>query len=103
MTRDADPAIDTAASEAAESDSPEAPAKRKAPPSVVILLAVVALFAGVVLAKAIVPGGATVAEAPQSAPTASDTYTSRRNDAMADYEAALQTGKPIFVLFHSLT
>ncbi|MHB9002961.1 MAG: thioredoxin family protein [Coriobacteriia bacterium] len=31
------------------------------------------------------------------------TITSQRNDAVADYEAAIATGKPVYVLFHSLT
>lgn len=31
------------------------------------------------------------------------TITSQHNDAVADYEAAIATGKPVYVLFHSLT
>jgi len=31
------------------------------------------------------------------------TITSTHNDAVADYEAALETGKPVYVLFHSLS
>ncbi|MDH4139654.1 MAG: thioredoxin family protein [Coriobacteriia bacterium] len=35
--------------------------------------------------------------------TGSNPVTSVHNDAVADYEAALQAGKPIYVLFHSLS
>ncbi len=39
---------------------------------------------------------------PAAAP-AGATITSVHNDAVADYEAALKTGKPVYVLFHSLS
>ncbi|HZL06873.1 MAG TPA: thioredoxin family protein [Coriobacteriia bacterium] len=64
----------------------------------VILLAVIAVFAAIVLIK--------VLAAPDTAPSAPDTaasLTSVHNDAVGDYEAALATGKPIYVLFHSLS
>ena len=54
-------------------------------PSIVIILLVVAVFAGVMFAKA------------RSGATATPDAT------VADYEAALKAGKPIYVLFHSLT
>lgn len=82
---------------------------RRIQPSAVIVLVVVALFAGVLLAKTqtgrpaprvVTPSGA---EAEASAQASVTTITSTHNDAVADYEAALKTGKPIFVLFHSLT
>lgn len=65
----------------------------------VIALVVIAVFSGVLVAKFWSPaqrtdlgGGTTVAS-----------VTSARNDASADYEAATKTGKPIYVLFHSLS
>ncbi len=76
----------------------------------VIVLAVVALFAGIVAAK-VVSGsqpqqtaqetGATVSTGPSKYNRPSPTLA--RNDAMADYEAALKAGKPIYVMFHSST
>ena len=61
-----------------------------------ILLAVTAVFAAIVLLKVLAPS----AVAP-SAPGAAASLTSVHNDAVADYEAALAAGKPIYVLFHS--
>jgi hypothetical protein len=72
----------------------------------VILLVVVAVLAGVLLALAQADrkgNGASVATSKTSAESTSASVTSVRNDALADYEAALKTGKPIYVLFHSLT
>jgi hypothetical protein len=78
-------------------------------PAVIIILVVVALFAGVLFAKTqnkppVAPvaasSGAATGDAGQAAGT---TITSTHNDAVADYEAALKTGKPIYVLFHSLS
>ena len=63
------------------------------------MLVVIAVFAGVIAAKylsSVQTGGAG-----GSASQAS--LTSVRNDAAADYEAAVKTGKPIYVLFHSLS
>ena len=65
----------------------------------VIVLVVVALFAGVLTAKYLdrsQDGGAVTSQAGPS-------VTSVRNDAVADYEAAVATGRPIYVLFHSLS
>ena len=86
------------------------PGKPKAiSPSVVVILLVVAVFAGVMLAKArsgatATPGTtiAGVVANTQPQPLAT-TITSVHNDAAADYGAALKTGKPVYVLFHSLT
>jgi thioredoxin-like negative regulator of GroEL len=66
---------------------------------VAIVLVIVAVFAGVLVAKSLTPE-AEPAGSPGAVP---DSVTSVRNDAMADYEAALQTGKPVYVMFHSLT
>lgn len=69
-------------------------------PKIVVLLVVVAVFAGVLTARVLASRptsgtGSPVAVAPSP--------TSTRNDAMADYQAAIKTGKPIYVLFHSLS
>jgi len=76
--------------------------------TLVIVIVVIALFAGVVAAKTL--GPAASSDTPKSGVTASGaqppagvTITSAHNDAFADYDAALQTGRPVFVLFHSLT
>ena len=78
-------------------------------PAVVIVLVVVALFAGVIVAKTVgkPPTPTTAASSASPAGDAGEpagtTITSVRNDAVADYEAALKTGKPVYLLFHSLT
>lgn len=80
-------------------------------PSVIIVLVVVALFGGVMLAKSLngtpaaPPSTATEVGAVTGATSSvgATTITSTHNDAVADYEAALKTGKPIYLLFHSLT
>ncbi len=41
--------------------------------------------------------------APESQVADAGSMTSANNDAVADYEAALEAGKPIYILFHSLT
>ena len=82
---------------------------RQISPTVVIVLVVVALFAGVLLAKSrssssdeqpVLP--ATTSQEASSQPGA-QTITSTHNDATADYNAALKTGKPVYLLFHSMT
>jgi hypothetical protein len=65
-----------------------APRPRRPFLKVTVVLVVFALIAGVLLAKVL---------APQSS------LTSAHNDAVVDYEAAVKAGKPIYVLFHSLT
>lgn len=66
-----------------------------------IVLVVVAIFAGTLLAKSLSnPAADSQAAGPAAA---GGTITSTHNDAVADYEAALKTGKPVYVLFHSLT
>lgn len=75
-------------------------------PKLVIVLVIVAVFVGLIAAKAMTGGGEAdgVAQPGQEPGGGSATsITSIRNDAVADYEAALQTGKPVYVLFHSLT
>jgi cytoskeletal protein RodZ len=72
--------------------------------AIVILLVVIAVFAGVLLAKAQTNNRANRATTSTATATSGETsITSVRNDALADYNAAVKTGKPIYVLFHSLT
>lgn len=93
-----------------EPGTEESTTMRRLTPAIVVLLVVAALFAGVLLGKArnsTSPGSdrapaGTDAGAGAALP-AGLTITSVHNDALADYEAALKTGKPIYVLFHSLT
>jgi thioredoxin-like negative regulator of GroEL len=77
--------------------------------SAIVILLVVAVLAGVLFAKAqrgaTSARSATVVGATSGAPgkPAAATITSVHNDAVADYETALKTGKPVYVLFHSLS
>ena len=65
----------------------------------VIVLVVVAVFAGVIAAKYL----PSVRTGGSPSPASKASVTSVRNDAAADYETAAKTGKPIYVLFHSLS
>lgn len=71
---------------------------RTAPASVrlVLVAVILAVFAGIVLAKVTSSGSP-----PGASPSASPSITSGPNDATADYEAAVRSGKPIYLLFHS--
>lgn len=62
----------------------------------VVLLVAIALFAGVALAKLVSPK----ADPPVSSGAS---LTTVHNDAVADYDAARRTGRPIYILFHSLS
>ena len=69
-------------------------------------MVVVAIFAGVLLAKVLgaSPSDASVSgDVAAGVQNAQPTITSVHNDAAADYAAAMKTGKPVYVLFHSLT
>lgn len=66
-----------------------------------VVLVVIIAFLMLAIAKL-----ATDGTAPADTSASGDegaTITSVRNDAVEDYEAALASGKPIYVLFHSLT
>ncbi|MCL4078122.1 thioredoxin family protein [Coriobacteriia bacterium Es71-Z0120] len=68
----------------------------------VVLLAIVVVFAALVVWK--LAGGGTPTSVSATAPTGGGaSLTSTRNDAVADFDRAIASGKPIFVLFHSLT
>lgn len=75
---------------------PEESVTSKPPRTTIVLLVVVALFAGVAIAKFV---------APKSEPSVSGgaSLTTVHSDAVADYEAARETGRPIYILFHSLS
>ncbi len=78
---------------------PEPTAESGVSTRMVIVFVVIALFAGILAAKYLSPsqpGGSDGLAARES-------LTSVRNDAAADYEAAVKSGKPIYVLFHSLS
>ena len=74
------------------------PGTRIPSPKIVIALVVMALLAGVVAAKVLGPR----TQADPATPAAAS-MTSVHNDAVADYESARKAGKPIYVLFHSLS
>jgi nucleoside permease NupC len=82
-----------------ESTQPEPTTKSGVSTKIVIAFVVMAVFAGVIAAKYLSPSrtGGGEGQASQTS------VTSVRNDAAADYEAAVKTGKPIYVLFHSLS
>ena len=90
-----------------ETQEPSKP--KRASTAVAVILVVAALFGGVLLAKAMNRPSApqvalsNAAETGAPAQSGAPTVTSTHNDAVADYEAALKTGKPIYVLFHSLS
>lgn len=74
----------------------------------IIIVAVIAVFVVLALAKAMSAGTipSTTPDAEQTGtglPAAGTTITSVHNDAVADFDAAIASGKPIYVLFHSLS
>jgi len=80
-------------------DAATAPDRSKA----TIVLAVVAIFLGFVVLKLVLDTGATGVSSTSEGAEGGASITSVRNDAVADYAAAVASGKPIYVLFHSLT
>jgi hypothetical protein len=87
-------------------ENPRSSGPRRMSWAVVALLVVVAVLAGVLLAVARAErttNGTGVAAPTAPSGSGSASVTSARNDALADYEVARKTGKPIYVLFHSLT
>ncbi len=65
-----------------------------------VILALVVVVFGVLLAWKATSGG-TIAE--PSVDEGTSSLTSIHNDAVGDFEVARETGKPVYVLFHSLT
>lgn len=84
----------------------QSPSKAKRQVGWIVAALIVLAFAAVVASK---QGASATAETPASPaatqPSAADTGgpSSSHADASAAYEAALKTGKPIYLLFHSLT
>lgn len=79
--------------------TPGAPARSKN----AIVLLVVAVFLGFIVIKLVLDSTAPTASPATEGAASSTSITSVRNDAVADYDAAVTSGKPIYVLFHSLT
>lgn len=91
--------------------------EHKRPPAVVVVLIVAALFVGLLVVKNLsapsdtssasgtVQPAAELSAEPSAEPPAESgpSISTTRNDAIADYEAALEAGKPIYLLFHSLS
>lgn len=77
-------------------EPPAAAGRSKAP----VILLIVAIFLGLIVVKLV---------SDSAVPTTSSTgevgtsITSVHNDAVSDYDAAVASGKPIYLLFHSLT
>jgi thioredoxin-like negative regulator of GroEL len=67
-----------------------------------IVLLVVAIFLGFIVMKLVLDSAAPSAS-PATDTATGTSITSISNDAVADYDAAVASGKPIYVLFHSLT
>ena len=82
-----------------EPAQPEPTTRSGVSTKLVIAFVVIAVFAGVVAAKYLSPSQTKV----NDGQTSQGSATSVRNDAAADYEAAVKTGKPIYVMFHSLS
>jgi thiol-disulfide isomerase/thioredoxin len=85
-----------------------APRKRGGIRSALIIVGVVLALFAIVLAKSMAGSGSPQVDAagtgaPAGASGSTSSLTSVHNDAGADYEAARKTGKPIYLLFHSLT
>lgn len=76
---------------ATEPAEPSAPEPKKFPAKLAVVLVVAAVFAGVLTAKSLTPAPET------SVPVASTSG----GGAVADYQEAVQSGKPIYLLFRS--
>lgn len=83
------------------------PQRPRWPRAVILGVAVLATFGLLVVVKsrtdAANPAAGARSGAAISLRRGAATPTSRRSDASADYEAALTTGKPVYVLFHSVS
>ena len=69
----------------------------------VIVLVVIVAFLVLAIAKLVTDGNTSSVTQAGDAGRDGTSITSVRNDAPADYAAAVASGKPIYVLFHSLT
>lgn len=77
--------------------------KSQLSPKSVIVLLVFAVFLVLIALKTVMGDTSPAGTKTSEGTTGATTITSVHNDATADYEAALKTGKPVYVLFHSLT
>ncbi|MDO8880562.1 MAG: thioredoxin family protein [Coriobacteriia bacterium] len=68
-----------------------------------IVLLIVAIFLGFIVMKLVLDSAAPAVSPADTGSPAGTTITSVRNDAVADFDAAVASGRPIYVLFHSLT
>ncbi|MHB1342231.1 MAG: thioredoxin family protein [Coriobacteriia bacterium] len=91
----------TPATESAE-ETLASGSKRSGTPKNAIILVIIIAFLALLLVK-IATDGTTPVDAPSSGGSAGPSITSVHNDAVADYEAAVASGKPVYVLFHSLS
>lgn len=73
-----------------------APARRTR--AVISVAAVIAIFALIVTGK----GGTQRGDPSAGVSPSGGSMTAKHNDAVADYADAVKTGKPVYVLFHSL-
>ncbi|NTU70787.1 MAG: thioredoxin family protein [Coriobacteriia bacterium] len=74
------------------------------PVPVIAVLVVAAVFGGVLFAKSQSKApGAQMTSVVAASEVATGQLTTTHNDALADYEAARKSGKPVYLLFHSLT
>lgn len=81
----------------------EEPVRAPVPKNVIVLVVVV-LFVALIAAKVVFGSDTAATPAAADGPAGeATTITSEHNDAVADYDAALDSGKPVYVLFHSLT
>jgi len=67
-----------------------------------IVLIVIIAFLALVLLKVVTDGAGSAGPVSGGA-DAGSSVTGASNDAVADFEAAAASGKPIYVLFHSLS
>lgn len=79
-----------------------APTKGRPTSKTVIVLIVAALFLGLIVGKLVTAGDSSTS-APSGVTAGDASITSGGNDATADYGAALKSGTPIYLLFHSST
>ena len=71
--------------------------------AVIIIAVVAAAFGGILFAKSLGDRVPATGETDSTSQVGGASITSVHNDALRDYQAALKTGKPIYVLFHSLS
>lgn len=83
--------------EGGTADAAAAPAAPGGGRARVLLLAIAVAFTALAAVKLATGSGGSTPE------SAAGSVTSVRNDAVADFEKAKASGKPIYVLFHSLT